>query len=95
MGGWKWFSRTFVPEKELLGIDWAMGDPGEQARRAATKANEAAAPIVEPPAVTAPAITSDEAETLSAKRLARLGRYFTSPLGVLSGASTGSQKIFS
>lgn len=89
-----WFSRVFVPEKKWLGMDWAMGDKGEQARRAATKANESAESIT-PEVITAPAIDQTEAEALSTKRLARLGRYFTSPIGVLSGASTGSQKVFS
>lgn len=39
---------------------------------------------------------SDEEMTAEAqKRMAKLGKYFTSPLGVLSNASTGSQRTFS
>lgn len=40
-------------------------------------------------------LTVQEKDSLSASRLARIGKYFTSPLGVLSGASTGSGKVFS
>lgn len=36
--------------------------------------------------------TMDE---LSQKRLAKLGKYFTSPIGVLSGANTVNAKVFS
>jgi hypothetical protein len=73
-----------------LGIDPLLGvqNPKNDAPAAAAASASDAGPA-------APAITPEEAETLSTKRLARLGRYFTSPLGVLSGASTGSQKVFS
>lgn len=40
-------------------------------------------------------LEQSELDEISAKRLARIGRYFTSPLGVLSSANTGSQKVFS
>lgn len=40
-------------------------------------------------------LTDEEAQTAAQKRLARIGRYFTSVLGDLSGASTGKQKVFS
>ena len=40
-------------------------------------------------------LTAEEAADSAAKRFSRLGKYFTSPLGVLSGASTGSGKVFS
>jgi hypothetical protein len=41
------------------------------------------------------AISEEEAQAVAQKRLARLGKYFTSPLGVLGNASTASQKVFS
>ena len=40
-------------------------------------------------------LSVDEIANLSSSRWGRLGKYFTSPLGVLSGASTGSGKVFS
>lgn len=40
-------------------------------------------------------ITEEEAQAVAQKRLARLGKYFTSPLGVLGNASTAAQKVFS
>jgi hypothetical protein len=58
-----------------------------------TPAGPAAETTIAAPA--APGLTQEEAEGLSSKRLARLGRYFTSPIGVLGNASTGSQKVFS
>lgn len=91
-----WFSKlfknivkNFTPIGLVAGPDnvnkWFGDKPAEAA--------PAAAPAAAAPAT--PTITDAEAETTSAKRLARMGKYFTSPLGVLSGASTGSQKIFS
>jgi hypothetical protein len=40
-------------------------------------------------------IAEEEAQKIASSRLARLGKYFTSPLGVLNGAKTGSSKVFS
>lgn len=40
-------------------------------------------------------IGEGEAQDIAAKRLSRLGRYFTSPLGILSNANTASQRLFS
>jgi len=40
-------------------------------------------------------ITDEEAQTAASKRLARIGKYFTSVLGDLSGINTGKQKVFS
>lgn len=75
-----------------LGIDPLLGvqNPKQDAPAAAATPTETAGP-----AASITGITQEEAESISSKRLARLGRYFTSPLGVLSGASTGSQKVFS
>lgn len=41
------------------------------------------------------ALTDDEMTAEAQKRLAKLGKYFTTPLGVLQSASTGSQRTFS
>lgn len=41
------------------------------------------------------AMSDDELTAEAQKRLARLGKYFTSPLGVLQNASTASQRVFS
>ena len=40
-------------------------------------------------------ITGQEAQDTVSKRLARVGKYFTSPLGDTSTLSTASQKVFS
>lgn len=40
-------------------------------------------------------LSSQEAQDTASKRLARVGRYFTSPLGDTSNISTASQKVFS
>jgi hypothetical protein len=37
----------------------------------------------------------EEMDKLVQQRMARLGKYFTSPTGVLGGANTGSAKVFS
>ncbi len=41
------------------------------------------------------ALDSAEAQELAARKLARLSKFFTSPLGLLGSANTGSQKLFS
>lgn len=40
-------------------------------------------------------LTEDEAQTESSKRLARIGKYFTSVSGDTSPVSTAHQKVFS
>jgi hypothetical protein len=40
-------------------------------------------------------LSDDELTAEAQKRLARLGKYFTSPLGTLQQASTGAQRTFS
>lgn len=40
-------------------------------------------------------LSDDELTAEAQNRLAKLGKYFTSPLGVLQNASTGSQRTFS
>lgn len=52
----------------------------------------APAPKVDPAAGRLDQETMDEA---AKKRMARLGKYFTSPLGALDAANTGSAKVFS
>jgi hypothetical protein len=40
--------------------------------------------------------TTEDVEAQAAqRRLARLSKYFTSPLGILDNATTGSQRVFS
>lgn len=40
-------------------------------------------------------LTAEEAQDTVSKRLARAGKYFTSPLGDTSALSTATQKVFS
>jgi hypothetical protein len=40
-------------------------------------------------------IDTEAAQEIVNRRLSKIGRYYTSPLGVLSSASTGTQKLFS
>lgn len=82
-----------IDDKMLSAVGLSGVIEGQGKLKNSSDASGAAA--TDPVTNTAPALTQEEAEGLSSKRLARLGRYFTSPLGVLSGASTGSQKVFS
>lgn len=59
------------------------------------KKQEAPAPAPAPAAMDSSTLTDDQLSAEAQKRMAKLGRYFTSPLGVLQQASTGSQKVFS
>lgn len=96
-----WFSKLFknvIKNFSVVGAVTAAAAPDQfNAAFGGKPDTPAAAPVVEAPAAKAAeaSITPQEAEDTSSKRLARLGRYFTSPLGVLGNASTGSQKVFS
>lgn len=59
------------------------------------KDNGAAAPAAAPAALDVSTVSDDELNAEAQKRMAKLGKYFTSPLGVLNGASTGAQRTFS
>lgn len=66
----------------------AFGGAFEKPEQATTAATPAAA-------LDASSLTDDEMTAEAQKRLAKLGKYFTSPLGVLQNASSGSQRVFS
>lgn len=77
----------------------AIGTPMYSSAKAATAQGKAMASML---AANTPAqiadvgrIAPEEAQETTSKRLARVGRFFTSPLGDVTGASTGSQRIFS
>lgn len=57
--------------------------------------NETPAPAAAADTIDIGSLTAEEAQQSVAMRLARLSKYFTSPLGVLGSASTGSTKVFS
>jgi hypothetical protein len=40
-------------------------------------------------------LTTDEAQAAATKRMARIGKYFTSPVGDLSALNSGTTKVFS
>jgi hypothetical protein len=63
----------------------------------ATQDNSSAspAPAPAPAALDISSLTDEQMTAEAQKRMAKLGKYFTSPLGVLSSASTGSQRTFS
>lgn len=86
---WKSITEPFIPEsakKPLAafgGSSW-MNMPSE-----APEAPAAA------PDTSIGTIGEGEAQEIASKRLSRLGRYFTSPLGILGKANSASQRIFS
>jgi hypothetical protein len=47
------------------------------------------------PEAPAMSLGETEAQELASKRLARMGKYFTSPTGILGNANTASAKTFS
>jgi hypothetical protein len=59
------------------------------------KKSESSAPAPAPTSFDTTTLSDDELTAEAQKRLARLGKYFTSPLGVLQNASTASQRVFS
>jgi hypothetical protein len=61
----------------------------------APKESDSAAPAATTASLDPSSLSDEELTAEAQKRLAKLGKYFTSPLGVLSSASTGSQRIFS
>ena len=66
-----------------------------QAAAAKKQANAMAASLSSYQAGDVGRITGQEAQDTVSKRLARAGKYFTSPLGDTSSLSTASQKVFS
>ena len=82
-------------EKNLSSkIDSALGNTGEYATVLPAESTTTDTTADTTTASTG-AITEEEAQAVAQKRLARLGKYFTSPLGVLGNASTAAQKVFS